>query len=58
MGIPAVLLGVRGMTYCKNNEHAKGKVHAWIGIVSGSVFTLVWTVLAIVWIFRVLIESQ
>ena len=58
LGIPAVLFGVRGLKFHRNSERANGKVQSWIGIVAGIVFTLVWTGLAIVLIFRVLVESQ
>jgi hypothetical protein len=40
LGIPAVILGVQGLKYANRCPHAKGKAHAWTGIIIGSLTTL------------------
>jgi hypothetical protein len=37
MAIAAVVLGLKGLRLAKENESAKGRVHAWIGVICGSV---------------------
>jgi len=38
LGIPALVLGVAGLRFRRRNPEAGGRVHAWIGIVLGSLF--------------------
>ena len=40
--IPAIFLGVWGLRQYKANPVISGRVHAWIGIVLGTLMTLVW----------------
>ena len=40
-GIAAFVLGLKGLRYAKEHPEAKGKVHAWIGIVCGGFWALV-----------------
>ena len=40
MAIAAVVYGVRGLRLAKENPVARGRVHAWIGIIGGSLFTV------------------
>ena len=47
LGIFAFVLGIAGLRARKRNPAIKGSVHAWIGIVMGGVFTLVWGSLAV-----------
>ncbi len=42
LGIPAFILGIKGLKDRKKNPAIKGSVHAWIGIVMGGLMTLVW----------------
>lgn len=42
LAIPAFVLGIMGLRKRKENPAVKGAVHAWIGIVMGGIFTLVW----------------
>lgn len=42
LAIPAFVLGIMGLRKRKQNPAVKGSVHAWIGIVLGGIFTLVW----------------
>jgi DNA-directed RNA polymerase subunit RPC12/RpoP len=36
-GIAAVILGIRGLKFAKVHPEAKGKAHAWIGIILGGI---------------------
>jgi hypothetical protein len=42
LAIPAFVLGIMGLRKRRENPAVKGAVHAWIGIVMGGIFTLVW----------------
>ncbi|MFN3190553.1 MAG: DUF4190 domain-containing protein [Aureliella sp.] len=42
LSIPALVLGIIGLKKKKANPIIKGSVHAWIGIVCGTFFTLIW----------------
>lgn len=47
LGIAAVILGVRGLHYANRNPQAKGKAHAIVGIVCGSVFGLAYLIVGV-----------
>ena len=47
LAVPALILGIVGLRARRRNPAIKGSVHAWIGIVMGAIFTLVWGALAI-----------
>ncbi|HIJ64832.1 MAG TPA: hypothetical protein HPP77_02690 [Candidatus Hydrogenedentes bacterium] len=40
LGITGLALGIAGVVYAKRHPEAKGKVHAWIGILVGGLFGL------------------
>src|SRR5688572_6468125 len=40
MGVAAVVLGIKGLRRVRADPQVHGTVHAWIGIVGGSIFTL------------------
>lgn len=42
LAIPAFVLGIIGLKKRNANPAIKGSVHAWIGIVMGGLFTLIW----------------
>lgn len=39
LGIGAVIFGIVGLQKAANHPEAKGKVHAWIGVIGGTVTT-------------------
>ena len=41
LGIAAVILGIRGIGYYKKHPQVRGVVHAWIGICTGTIFSLI-----------------
>ena len=42
LAIPALNLGVIGLKKRRDNPIVKGSVHAWIGIIMGGIFTIIW----------------
>jgi len=42
LAIPAVILGIMGLKKRSANPVIKGAAHAWIGIIMGGIFTVVW----------------
>jgi hypothetical protein len=40
MGIVAVVLGIKGLRRAREHPEAKGKIHAWVGIIAGGLFAL------------------
>jgi hypothetical protein len=45
LGIPAFILGLKGLRYANEHPHARGKAHAWAGVIMGALFgcgQLVW----------------
>ena len=45
LGIVALALGVKGLKYADLHDEAKGKAHAWVGIVLGGLCALGYTLL-------------
>lgn len=39
-GIPAFAAGIKGLQFAKRNPQARGKIHAWFGILAGGVMFL------------------
>lgn len=44
IGLVGVVLGIKGLRYAKQHPASKGQVHAWIGIIVGGIFGLLWLV--------------
>jgi hypothetical protein len=38
LGIPAFVLGIMGLLRARAHPEARGKVHAWVGIIMGGLF--------------------
>ena len=45
LGIVALVLGVKGLKYADLHDEAKGKAHAWVGIILGGLCALGYTLL-------------
>ena len=43
----ALVLGVVGLSVRARNPEAKGAVHAWIGIILGGIFGVLWLVVTV-----------
>lgn len=58
LAIPAFVLGIMGLRKRNENPAVKGAVHAWIGIVMGGIFTLVWGAAWILGIIGMIAEAN
>ena len=47
IGVVAVVLGIMGLRKAKQQPQVRGQVHAWIGIIAGGLFGLLWGALTI-----------
>jgi hypothetical protein len=47
IGVAGVILGIMGLRHANLHPNARGKVHAWIGIVAGGIFGLLWLVVTV-----------
>ena len=47
LGLVALVLGIKGLRIARQNPEAKGRVHAWIGILVGGFFFVAYTILGI-----------
>ena len=42
LAVPAFVLGIMGLIAKKRNPVVRGSIHAWVGIIMGGIFSLVW----------------
>ena len=42
LAVPALILGVIGLKKRRDNPLGKGSVHAWLGLIMGGIFTIIW----------------
>ncbi len=54
IGIAAFVLGIIGLKRRKRNPVIRGAAHAWIGIIIGGLFGLIWTALTVATIVAML----
>ncbi|SVB54575.1 uncharacterized protein METZ01_LOCUS207429 [marine metagenome] len=47
LALPALILGIIGLKKVKANSEAKGTVHAWIGILGGAFFCIVFILMIV-----------
>lgn len=47
IGIAALVLGIIGLRNRKRNPAIRGAIHAWIGIIVGGLFGVLWLVLTV-----------
>ena len=52
LAIPAFILGIIGLRLRGREPHRHGSVHAWIGIVAGALFTLLWGGLLVLFVLN------
>jgi len=48
LGIAALVLGIKGLKYAKLHPEAKGKAHAWAGIILGTLCAVAYTLLTLI----------
>jgi len=47
MGITALVLGIKGLRRAREHPEVKGKVHAWVGIIAGGLFSALYFILIV-----------
>jgi hypothetical protein len=47
IGLVGLVLGILGLKHANLHPQSKGRVHAWIGIIAGGLFGILWTVLTV-----------
>lgn len=55
-GIPALVLGIKGLKRAKREPWIRGKAHAWIGIIMGGGLALVWLLGLAAFIVSIIME--
>jgi len=38
LGVPAFIMGIKGLRVAREHPEARGKAHAWVGIIMGAIF--------------------
>jgi ribosomal protein L40E len=47
LGIAALIFGILGIKFANKNPQAKGKIHAWVGIILGGLFSFIYIAIII-----------
>jgi hypothetical protein len=45
LGVAAFILGIKGLGKAREHPEVRGKVHAWVGIITGGLFSLLYLIL-------------
>jgi hypothetical protein len=53
LGVAAFILGIKGLKVSKEHPESKGRVHAWVGILVGGFFGLLYLVLTVLFFIGV-----
>ncbi len=57
-GIVAIVLGVKGLKFATEHPDAKGKTHAWVGIICGGFWALVYGVATVAVIVGIITSGR
>ncbi|MEZ6056605.1 MAG: hypothetical protein R3C01_07860 [Planctomycetaceae bacterium] len=57
LGLAGLILGIRGLKARNARPAIKGSVHAWIGIIMGGLFALIWGAVIVVGIIVIIHET-
>jgi len=57
LGIAALIFGILGVKFANKNPEAKGKIHAWVGIILGGFFAFIYLAIVIASIFMIFLEQ-
>lgn len=52
-GIAAVVMGIKALRNAREHPEVKGKIHAWVGIISAACFAFFYLVLIGLFVFRI-----
>jgi len=55
LAVAALILGIKGLKNAKLHPEVKGKIHAWVGIISGGFFTAINTLLIVTMLIGVIL---
>ncbi len=58
MGPAAIVLGVKGLKYAKQYPIVKGQAHAWVGIVCGALWTVVYYGFTLIMVLAMLTQHR
>ena len=58
LGYIALVLGILGLRYAKANPEARGRVHAWIGVILGGLCGIGYTLLIAIPIVMAILENR
>ena len=58
LAVPAFILGIIGLKKRRENPAVKGSVHAWIGVIMGGLFTIVWGLVLVMIVIAVFVEGR
>jgi hypothetical protein len=58
LGIPALILGIKGRALAVQHPEARGKVHAWVGIIMGGVFGVGQLILVLLVVFGLIMAHR
>jgi len=47
LGIAALIFGIKGVRRAREHPEVKGKAHAWVGIIAGGLFSLLYLILVV-----------
>jgi hypothetical protein len=56
LGIPAFILGIRGLGLAKRHPEAKGKAHAWTGVILGGICALLNLAAIVVYVITIRLQ--
>jgi hypothetical protein len=58
LAVPAFILGIIGLKKRRENPAVKGSIHAWIGIIMGGLFTVVWGLVLVLIIVAMVVGAE
>ncbi len=54
LGIAGLILGIGGLRHAKKHPEARGKIHAWVGVIMGGFFAAVYTLIFVLIIIGII----
>ena len=58
LGIPALILGIAGLRFQRQHPESGGRFHAWMGIILGGVFSLVYLTLIVLVVVTIVVQRR
>lgn len=54
LGIAGFILGLKGLRFARQHPEARGKIHAWVGVLVGGFFGLLYLALTLTFVIAIL----